>query len=659
VSLQNYTLSKLLRSLSAADSTAASADEFSEQRHRLLLLLEDGAIIAQYRLLHKLVHDMFPVAKQAVVLLKVWMTQVSMRFGADCLDGHAVSLLVSYLLYARVGELKSVANLQASNTKQGSSSSSAHDATSVNAAVFIFQNVLEYLAGLSSDETTVLDFSNQQPTAQSTVQSITGCGSLSLPALCSGTNAALALLHPLTGKQTGKQPDTINYNSLWRVSTSSFEQLRSEASRCLQVLKMDNEFAFRRIFLEKHSFYQKYDLYLSFQLPVGGAGQQSVLPTACISDYVGAMCRCALGSGNAKADRIRSSGIVVSSAAASETGAESAQSSMSAHSSATDKAGRVQVHIGLILNPENILRKVDRGPTATAQQAANSQDVSAFQQFWGSKCQLRRFQDGSIVEAVVWDDVNASASSEGNGHRVGSKRKLSASAVESIHDSIPERILKYILRLHGSSLVHGGHVTVKTAPGSKLDSLLPECPRHAEADEQTGEEADGADVDPRLVVGAAGSSSSSSKKVNADALCRRSIEALDQLRDILASKLNGLPLGIASVSAASPELRYTALYPPIPHPFVESTSSSSGDGGMRAVSGHNVSLCVQTLRVFATLDSSGKWQLDKEARDKSITAFHFRIAELIADQFKVFTCMGRCWRCVHPVTRYIVLVLSD
>jgi U3 small nucleolar RNA-associated protein 22 len=32
-----------------------------------------------------------------------------------------------------------------------------------------------------------------------------------------------------------------------------------------------------------------------------------------------------------------------------------------------------------------------------------SSSKSLFRLFWGNKCELRRFQDGSIVEAVVWD----------------------------------------------------------------------------------------------------------------------------------------------------------------------------------------------------------------------------------------------------------------
>ena len=34
--------------------------------------------------------------------------------------------------------------------------------------------------------------------------------------------------------------------------------------------------------------------------------------------------------------------------------------------------------------------------------------AKAFREFWGEKSELRRFQDGSISEAVVWDCSNVS-----------------------------------------------------------------------------------------------------------------------------------------------------------------------------------------------------------------------------------------------------------
>eukprot|EP00049_Salpingoeca_infusionum_P019171 m.360554 g.360554 ORF g.360554 m.360554 type:complete len:1322 (-) comp19090_c0_seq1:232-4197(-) len=57
----------------------------------------------------------------------------------------------------------------------------------------------------------------------------------------------------------------------------------------------------------------------------------------------------------------------------------------------------VVVSVALILDYRNMYRLVDIGPDA------ESPEAPAFRSFWGPKAELRRFQDGRIAEAVVWD----------------------------------------------------------------------------------------------------------------------------------------------------------------------------------------------------------------------------------------------------------------
>ena len=59
--------------------------------------------------------------------------------------------------------------------------------------------------------------------------------------------------------------------------------------------------------------------------------------------------------------------------------------------------GLHQVQLGLILDPENVSRTVDRGPSAEDKVAA-----AEFRSFWGEKAELRRFKDGSILESLIW-----------------------------------------------------------------------------------------------------------------------------------------------------------------------------------------------------------------------------------------------------------------
>ena len=55
-----------------------------------------------------------------------------------------------------------------------------------------------------------------------------------------------------------------------------------------------------------------------------------------------------------------------------------------------------RITIGFSLNPEFCFNIIDKGPQA------NLTEATAFRKFWGNKSELRRFQDGTTCEAVVW-----------------------------------------------------------------------------------------------------------------------------------------------------------------------------------------------------------------------------------------------------------------
>lgn len=64
------------------------------------------------------------------------------------------------------------------------------------------------------------------------------------------------------------------------------------------------------------------------------------------------------------------------------------------------RSNNIQVQIRLSVNPDNVSRLVDHGPSAEEQDAAVE-----FQRFWGAKSELRRFKDGSITESLVWNST--------------------------------------------------------------------------------------------------------------------------------------------------------------------------------------------------------------------------------------------------------------
>ncbi|MCJ1414557.1 hypothetical protein MMC32_000884 [Xylographa parallela] len=73
--------------------------------------------------------------------------------------------------------------------------------------------------------------------------------------------------------------------------------------------------------------------------------------------------------------------------------------------SSPELAETQDIEIGILVNPSEAGRAVDRGPPAEDKKAA-----AAFQKFWGEKAELRRFQDGSILESLTWTEKGQSRS---------------------------------------------------------------------------------------------------------------------------------------------------------------------------------------------------------------------------------------------------------
>lgn len=161
------------------------------------------------------------------------------------------------------------------------------------------------------------------------------------------------------------------------------------------------------------------------------------------------------------------------------------------------------VFIGLILNQEHAFRLVDHGPVATE---VPSHATEAFRELWGNKAELRRFQDGSIAESVVWHVRNSD---------------------ERAH--LPAMIVRHILALH-----FGIRGDVVTSWQSGFDALL------------------------RLPQSIASQYRASGYKA--------ALAAFQKLSSSIKTISKALPLAIVNISPVSPELRYTSVFAPISVP---------------------------------------------------------------------------------------------
>ena len=67
----------------------------------------------------------------------------------------------------------------------------------------------------------------------------------------------------------------------------------------------------------------------------------------------------------------------------------------------TNSERQSTIAVGFRINPDTCHRIVDRGPPAD-----DTTSSPAFVSLWGErKAQLRRFKDGTINHAVVWNDI--------------------------------------------------------------------------------------------------------------------------------------------------------------------------------------------------------------------------------------------------------------
>ncbi|KAL7548328.1 hypothetical protein ACHAWF_011614 [Thalassiosira exigua] len=277
--------------------------------------------------------------------------------------------------------------------------------------------------------------------------------------------------------------------------------------------------------------------------------------------------------------------------------------------------------VGLRLDPDASRRIVDRGPPAEDVEGAKE-----FMSLWGErKAQLRRFRDGAIVRAVVWDDDDAGGDAS-SGAAVARYCGAERSA-----GGVAERIVRHVVALH---FAEGGK-------GRRGGGGSPPVAFELR------------DVVSFVDGAAAGGSSSPRPPPFADSLAlhKRVMTAFESLANFLrrntattidrsssgdgkkASNL-GLPLSIDEVEPLSPCLRYSALFPPVPHPLLGADGSvdqlfgSSGDGAKRKVSGANVGA---PILVQIRFEGSSKWPTSLNAMGAAKCAMLVRLADGIEE----------------------------
>jgi U3 small nucleolar RNA-associated protein 22 len=304
--------------------------------------------------------------------------------------------------------------------------------------------------------------------------------------------------------------------------------------------------------------------------------------------------------------------------------ASSPATSATAKSSATTTLTSDRLVVGLTLNSDTCHRLVDRGPPADDAVA-----TQRFLQLWGQpKAQLRRFQDGAIVYAVVWND-------DGDDDHVESGTAVPCALAndDRMQGGIVQKIIRHIVSLHFTK-----QDKAKVNNKQKASPIRPQVqfslPHLLSV------------VDGVKPFGAdAGSKNRASQLLLRDPIAahRQILNAFEALSSFLRthsvptlpvpgtvdqkkSRL-GLPLAIDAVEPLSPALRYSELFPPLPHPAL-GDSTFSLDGRQQVVAGVIMS---DPIVIQIRFGQSSKWPTDLKAIAAAKTAMLIQLANGIDD----------------------------
>nr|XP_034833632.1 nucleolar protein 6 [Maniola hyperantus] len=448
--------------------------------------------------------------KQAIVLLKIWVRQRSLQ-----VSGHVISLLVAYLV-----QVKRINNIMSSYQ--------------------IIRNVWIYLKSSEWDKNGI-SFHKGQDTP---------------PIEEFHTHFPIVFLD-----KTGY------YNTCWQMCRGTYDALRRESGLAVDMLDNGKINSFIPLLMTPVTVLMQFDHILRFKnlpklkesilqrAPKSVRVNYGLDQLALVTDTLHNLLRKGLG------ERVNLI-LQIVEAEFSWTVTRTVEKAR--------KDGYVEnLSFGFILNPENAINIVDRGPPA------NLPEAEEFRVFWGDKSELRRFQDGSITEACVWD-----------------------AATLADRRSISRQIVDYLLQLKydipSTDLYH---------ISSQLDSLTARKSADCRQMEETA-----------LSV----------------------LQAFDELRRDLRA-LTQLPLDISAVYGISPVFSYCDPFPALGSNPDRNPRRRANASLIKEVPNARIPEYTPANRAILELSYSGKWPGDIEAFRCLKAAFHLQIADRLHKQYSLPT----------------------
>jgi len=557
----------------------------------------------------------FPNWNAAVVLAKVWCLQRGMLRGHDSLTTEQLGLLVLYLY----------------RTKQTNSRMAP---TQVLAALFKLLAETDWLGETEAKQEVEHSLLRSAPSEgfQDLQKTLHKRTVLVMPEEDRTVNETIAasVLAGIYAKQTSesalsaddpktllelyqKDPDlgpvfldpTLTFNYFGRLSPSFLRLLQREARKSLDVLHSPTVGRpFQYLFMTPVRFWARCDEYMKIPLDAVTFGSSKLWGRnrADTGDYesmsrgIIEVLRMALG------DRVRSIRLLTTgngSIPCTVTGTQDADEIPAndiAHASKRavslqSPTGSKDIVLGITLNPETCYRVVDRGPPADDVKA-----TSAFLDLWGkSKAELRRFKDGAIVHAVVWESASEKIDTSVDTPFFNFQNG------DQVQGGIVERIVRHILRTHflekASDLGDSLQFSLRNIMAT-VDGVVPSEPS-----------AESAALNPltahKKAMKAFDTLSSFFRKHSLPSL---PVPGTAELKPRL-----GTPLAIDAVEPLSPALRYAELFPPLPHSFLGAPAVPGAKKASGAVQSDPIEIQIR-------FGASSKWPTDLKAMGAAKTA---------------------------------------
>ena len=414
---------------------------------------------------------------------------------------------------------------------------------------------------------------------------------------------------------------SMTHNYLGRISPAYMRSLQRHAQQGLDFVHSKHVTKpFPLLFMTEVRFFQQYDAYLQIPLKdisfksstLWGNDRNDVGDYESIARGLIRVLRSALGDRVVDVQLLSSGNGRVSSTTTTTSGriglddsdeipcypvSNKALPSQGITAKLSSPNGREDLVLGLSLNSDTCFRTVDRGPSADTVEA-----TQRFVELWGKdRAQLRRFKDGAIVYAVVWDGTGKD------------KEDSDASYVrfqndDQVQGGIVERIIRHILKQHFLRKDKGTTASFALRNLlSTVDGVIPD---------------DNTTVTFNPLVAhkwAMKAFEELSSFLRNESLPTLSVPGSDKFQSRL-----GIPLQIDAVEPLSPVLRYAELFPPIPHPLL---------GGPSLPGFHKVSGVISStpIRIQIRFGSSSKWPTDIRAIGAAKTAMLLQLVNGIKE----------------------------